>query len=441
MYSKTACTQRGLMLQLLNVRHFRANQFLRTGQRRHQHAAAHSVTGVTNSEEPVGAQTWKRSRDIVDLGSSPAEWTDKEKSAYFLKSMNMDEISIEQTEQYFVHMTESNITPDVLAYTSMITACMKRGLFDRAERWWHRMKEMNVAPNEFTYGAMITMGGKAGDVDMIETYLGESLSTGAAPSDEMFSILISSFAKAKATDRAVHWFREAAHMIGARILPCHLQGALKAICNDEQASASTAEELVEIMRKNGVKLDNFCRAYMMRIWATERNGEMVEKWLHTECTEEPDFHAFAIAVAGIAKLGDLDKAATIALDMEAKMGPNGVVCNSIITAAGNQGKYDIAKEWAARRLAAKFQPDGYTYFGLLLGAYNTGNVVDAIHILESMPEPSVKHLSVVVSTLIKSRDPRAVEYERRLTAAGGKLSKRMQFMMDDIRANLHSAGN
>jgi len=379
---------------------------------------------VSTSDAPL---SWSKEHSNphanLDENVDPSKWGYTEKLAFFFKEINQSPKTLEEVEALFVQMSEAGITPEVTIYTSIINLCIKHEELDRAERWFQRMKEVNVAPNDYTYGCMVSLGAKANDVDLIEHYWGEYLNSGLQISDKMFSILINSFAKAHAGERAVHWFREAVSVV-EEISPIHLQGALKGIVHDGRRAGSgeVAEELASVLVNAGVKLDNICRNYMIKIWGREKNVENIRKWFTAQCVEEPNSHTYAITVQALCEADNLSAAEEIALQMEDTIGPNGVVFNTLITMAGKKGNYDLCKKWATRRLEAQFVPDAYTYFGLMLGAAHSGHIDEMVNILEKMSKPSEKHLSFAILELVRRGDLRALDYETQLKQMGGKVT-------------------
>ncbi|KAJ0745326.1 putative tetratricopeptide-like helical domain superfamily [Helianthus annuus] len=89
----------------------------------------------------------------------------------------------------FLDMTRSNIKPNEITMTAVLTACNHSGLVEEGKRWFKSMQDIGIVPKIEQYGCMIDLLGRAGCLDEAERIMDDM-------PFEMNDIILSSFLSA-----------------------------------------------------------------------------------------------------------------------------------------------------------------------------------------------------------------------------------------------------
>merc|ERR1719498_1860694 len=94
-------------------------------------------------------------------------------------------------------MTDAGISPDVVSYNTIITACAKAGDLELAEEWLNRMEKAGIKPNLVPFLCMIQSHSCQGHVRDVERLFSQALQRRLRPDARFVSAIILAHGNAK----------------------------------------------------------------------------------------------------------------------------------------------------------------------------------------------------------------------------------------------------
>merc|ERR1719420_861854 len=94
-------------------------------------------------------------------------------------------------------MSEVGVTPDVVSYNTIITACAKAGNLELAEEWLNRMEKAGIKPNLVQFLCMIQSHSCQGHVRDVERLFSQVLQRRLRPDARFVSAIVLAHGNAK----------------------------------------------------------------------------------------------------------------------------------------------------------------------------------------------------------------------------------------------------
>jgi pentatricopeptide repeat protein len=113
-------------------------------------------------------------------------------------------------------MQMANLEPDEKTYNSLINACAKAGVTDRAEHWFRMMELAGCKVDKITFGSVIHASAKVGNVARAEYWMDEMIRRGVIPNLVCFNTVLHACAHNGDHQRATKWFQK---ILGANTTP------------------------------------------------------------------------------------------------------------------------------------------------------------------------------------------------------------------------------
>merc|ERR1719321_776471 len=101
-------------------------------------------------------------------------------------------------------MVTAGVTPNVVTYSTVITACAQNADSDRSDFWLSEMRKNGVKPNSYTYNALARQFVAKGDFQKVEDLMNDLKRSGQALDEHCLASLLSAYYNAtpKETKRA-----------------------------------------------------------------------------------------------------------------------------------------------------------------------------------------------------------------------------------------------
>lgn len=223
---------------------------------------------------------------------------------------------------------------DVVAYTSQVSRCAKRGDVAGALQVFEEMMRARVMPNVITYNAMINAHARSGDAAGASEWLARITGAGLLPDVISYSSVMKCCAKHGETATVIWWLNE---MIRRGLTPDAV--AYNAVIHSCAKKGRTSDAAGWLTRMTMMCLKADEVTYTTVINSCAKGGEAGEavKWLMcmAQSALQPNVVSFTAAFKACAKAGDADRARDLFSMMKHRdVRPNVMTWTSLIEACG-----------------------------------------------------------------------------------------------------------
>merc|ERR1719247_3041819 len=105
-------------------------------------------------------------------------------------------------------MIDTEVSPNVVSFSSLLHACAKASDRERAEKWMNvMMTEGPEEPNAICFNAVIHACAREINVERANFWIEKMMSSGVKPTVNSFSTIIDTLAKQGDLDAAISWLK------------------------------------------------------------------------------------------------------------------------------------------------------------------------------------------------------------------------------------------
>jgi len=274
-------------------------------------------------------------------------------------------------------VTRETVTPNVIIFNALISACEKAGRTDDALQMFADLEEgrlaRGVTPNTITYNAVISACGTAGRADdalrMFSHLEEHGPDHGVFPNATTYGAVISACGKAGRADDALRMFAHLEEHGSARnVFPnTMIYNAVISACG-KAGRAGDALRMFAHLEKHGPAHGVFpdTITYNAAISACEKAGradDALRIFAHLEENGPargafPDTITYSAAISACEKAGRADDALRMFARLEEHgpargVYPNTITYNAVISACEKAGKQDAVSELLNKAIASK----------------------------------------------------------------------------------------
>ncbi|CAK0895180.1 unnamed protein product [Prorocentrum cordatum] len=311
--------------------------------------------------------------------------------------------------ELFEQMQTEGIVPDVITYNTAISACEKGRQSTRAWQLFEQMQKQGLSPNVITYNTLISACEKGKQTAQAFSLFQRMQLEGLRPDVITYNALISACEKGKRAEQALVLFER---MRGEGVTPSVVTySALISACEKGRLT-NRALALWDEMKEQGLAPNVI--TYSALISACEK-GKQVDKAL--EVFHEmrlrgvaPDIVTYNALISACEKCCCLKQALEVFDEMKARrVTPNVITYSALISACENSKQLEKAFALFEEMMQQGVVPDVITYNALISACEKAKELTPALELFTSMQgrgiTPNVITYTALVSACMRAQAP------------------------------------
>ncbi|KAJ7536173.1 hypothetical protein O6H91_12G058800 [Diphasiastrum complanatum] len=164
----------------------------------------------------------------------------------------------------FREMVQNNVSPNIVSYCHLLSACKSTRNVEEAERLFRLMKDQGVAPDLVAFTLLLEVYGNEGKIEQLRVLMDEMRMLGIAPDARTYTCLINAYAKAEMLDLVSEVFEDC-HKTGRVLDEMFYISMIRVYCQANKYKQ--AEEVVKFMQDNRIPVNELCYSTIIAAYA------------------------------------------------------------------------------------------------------------------------------------------------------------------------------